>query len=87
MNYMKIINKYIFPISIIILLVAFLIWASTTKEGFSGGCYCPPGSTLKNGGCYSCEAGYLLSDDYYNTRCIKNDQPSKPPIFNKIICN
>ena len=37
MNLLKITNKYIFPVIIFILLLAFFIWAVTlnNKEGFS----------------------------------------------------
>ena len=53
MNYMKIMNKYIFPVCIIILLVAFIIWAATTtKEGYVSNVVkksnSPSGSILRN---------------------------------------
>ena len=75
MNLLKIINKYIFPVIIFILLLAFFIWAVTlnNKEGFSNNCECPTGSVLRNGGCYTCDNGYKLSDNYYNTYCISEN--------------
>jgi hypothetical protein len=66
--------KYGMPIIIVILLLAFIIYASV-NEGFTN-CKCPDGSELKNGGCYICENGYKLSSDYYNPYCVsenKND--------------
>jgi hypothetical protein len=94
MKLMKIINKYLFPIIIFILLLAFFIWAVTSeKEGFKNGCKCDDGSELKNGGCYSCEPGYKLSTDYYNVKCISenpNDHNTPKHIKgakkNSIIC-
>ena len=63
--------KYVFPIIIIVLLIAFIIYASTV-ENFRNHCVCPDGSELKNGGCYSCEKGYTLSKDYYNPYCVRD---------------
>jgi len=80
---MKIINKYVFPILIIILLIAFIIYASVKqKEGF---CVCPSGSVLRNGGCYSCEAGFKLNNDYYNAHC-SNGEEVRPPIIMPVKC-
>ena len=67
------VTKYILPTIIIVLLIAFIIYASITTEGFANNCYCPSGSQLKNGGCYSCESGYKLSTDYYNAYCISEN--------------
>jgi hypothetical protein len=80
---MKILNKYVFPIIIILLLISFIIYASVVKkEGF---CLCPSGSVLRNGGCYSCEAGFNLNSDYYNPYC-KNDSKIRPAITIPIKC-
>jgi hypothetical protein len=80
---MKILNKYIFPIIIILLLISFIIYASVVqKEGF---CLCPSGSVLRNGGCYTCEAGFNLNSDYYNPYC-KNDSKIRPAITIPIQC-
>jgi hypothetical protein len=80
---MKILNKYIFPIIIILLLISFIIYASVVqKEGF---CLCPSGSVLRNGGCYTCEAGFNLNSDYYNPYC-KNDSKIRPAITIPIKC-
>ena len=74
MNWLKITNKYIFPVIIFILLLSFFIWAVTLKkEGFANNCECANGSVLRNGGCYKCDDGYKLSDDYYNTYCISEN--------------
>jgi hypothetical protein len=70
---MKYVNEYILPIIVIVLLIAFLIYASVTSEGFSNNCKCPAGSQLKNGGCYTCESGYKLSTDYYNSYCVSEN--------------
>jgi hypothetical protein len=90
---MKSITKYILPIIIVILLIAFIIYASTTSEGFLNNCKCPDGSELKNGGCYTCESGYKLSTDYYNTYCISenpNDYNSgkyvKSATYKSVVC-
>lgn len=83
MKYMKILNKYVFPIIIILLLIAFIIYASLVKkEGF---CLCPSGSVLRNGGCYSCEAGFNLNPDYYNPYCI-NGPKIKPATIIPVKC-
>jgi len=80
---MKILNKYVFPIITILLLISFIIYASVVKkEGF---CLCPSGSVLRNGGCYSCEAGFNLNSDYYNPYC-KNDSKIRPAITIPIKC-
>lgn len=76
MNITKLVNKYILPVIIFILLLAFFIWAVTTSiEGFKNSCDCPSNSELRNGGCYSCDEGYKLSKDYYNSYCI-SDNPN-----------
>ena len=85
MNLLKLINKYLFPIIIIILLIAFIIWASTMKEGFKD-CVCPSGSSLRNGGCYMCESGYTLNNDYYIPLCLSGSN-TKPPIMKNVVCN
>ena len=80
MNYMKIINHYVFPIIIILLLLGFIIYASVKKEGFNNFCACPSGTQLRNGGCLYCPEGYRLSTDYYNAHCVSenpNDYSSK----------
>ena len=75
MNWLKLFNKYLIPTVIFILLLAFFIWAVVLeqKEGFKNSCVCPSGSQLRNGGCYSCENGYKLTDDYYNVYCISEN--------------
>lgn len=74
MNWIKMLNKYVIPTVIFILLLAFFIWAVTlNKEGFKNNCECPSGSNLRNGGCYSCENGYKLSDNYYNVFCASEN--------------
>lgn len=65
-------NVYVFPTIIIVLLIAFIIYASTT-ENFRNHCVCPDGSELRNGGCYSCENGYKISKDYYNPYCVSEN--------------
>jgi hypothetical protein len=82
MNYIKIVNKYVFPILIVLLAIAFIIYASVTKEGF---CNCASGSVLRNGGCYSCEAGFRLNNDYYNAHCT-NGSEVRPPIIMPVKC-
>ena len=47
MDILKLLIKWIFPVIIIILLIAFIIWASTS-EGFNS---CPEGSRVGNNGC------------------------------------
>jgi len=85
---MKFINKYIFPISIIILLLAFVIWASTKKESFVT-CRCPRGTTLRNNRCYSCTGTETLSNDRNNPMCIVTNRNgttfSKPPSIKKCL--
>jgi hypothetical protein len=83
MKYIKLINKYIFPIIIILLLIAFIIYASLVKE--EGFCMCPSGTALRNGGCYSCEAGFTLNSDYYNTHCT-NGKDIRPAIITNVKC-
>ena len=85
MNFMKVLNKYAMPAIIIILLLSFIIYAST-KEGFSNNCTCPGGSELRNGGCYSCETGYTLSTDYYNVYCVNSEKSVKPAIVKNVAC-
>ena len=82
MKYMKVVNKYVFPIIIILLAIGFIIYASVKKEGF---CVCPSGSVLRNGGCYSCEAGFKLNNDYYNSHC-SNGKEIKPAIIMPVKC-
>lgn len=85
MNLMKAIIKYAMPVIIIILLLAFIIYAAT-NEGFADGCVCPSGSELKNGGCYSCEPGYKLTTEYYNSFCVNSENSTKPATIKKISC-
>lgn len=74
MNWLKIVNKYVIPVVIYILLFAFFAWAvSLQKEGFKNNCECETGTHLKNGGCYLCENGYKLSDNYYNVFCVSEN--------------
>lgn len=75
MNWLKALNKYVIPTVIFILLLAFFIWAVVLqqKEEFKNNCDCENGSQLRNGGCYSCENGYKLSDDYYNVYCVSEN--------------
>ena len=74
MNLLKVVNKYLIPIVIFILLLSFFIWAVVLqKEGFKNNCECANGSSLRNGGCYKCDDGYKLSDDYYNVHCISEN--------------
>ena len=82
-------NVYILPIIIIILLFAFIIYASTVEK-FSNNCKCADGSELRNGGCYSCEKGYKLSKDYYNPYCVSDTPGSgnniKGAKYNSVTC-
>lgn len=80
---MKIVNVYIFPVLIILLAIGFIIFASVKKEGF---CACASGSVLRNGGCYSCEAGYSITGDYYNAFCVNGDK-IKPAIVMPVKCS
>lgn len=91
MNAMKVATKYVGPIVILILLFSFIIYAAV-KENFAD-CKCPEGSMLKNGGCYTCEKGYRLSTDYYNSQCISenpNDygtsKYTKVPLNKSVVC-
>jgi len=88
MNTYKAISKYVGPIIILLLLISFFM-SMYIKEGFTD-CTCPSGSELKNGGCYSCEKGYKLSTDYYNSFCI-SESPNcgnsiRPAIYKKMNC-
>jgi len=84
MKITKAISKYIGPVIILLLLAGFLIYASI-EEGFTD-CNCPSGSELRNGGCYSCEEGYKLSTDYYNSFCVNESGVIKGAIYKKINC-
>lgn len=85
---MKIINHYIFPIIVVLLLLSFIIYASVKPEGFTNGCACPSGTQLRNGGCLYCPDNYTLNNDYYNSRCISHADPYKTiaPSSKKIEC-
>ena len=72
MKYMKIINKYVFPILIILLTVSFIIYASVKKEGFqpatsSVGSYCPVGTTevAQGVGCVFCPPNFTFDANLY----------------------
>ena len=68
MKYMKILNKYVFPIIIILLLISFIIYASVEKkEGFqsSSPSSCPNGFTVVDGGCVYCPSNFTFDMDLY----------------------
>ena len=87
-NHQHLIVTYFVPILIFISILGLLIYAYVhNKEGFED-CSCPSNSTLRNGGCYSCEPGYKLNDDYYNAHCIALDPSAgtKPAIVKQVTC-
>jgi hypothetical protein len=72
MKLKKLINKYVFPILIIILAISFIIYASVKKEGFqvstpTSASYCPSGSTeVDQGlGCVFCPPRYTFDTSLY----------------------
>ena len=72
MKFKKNINKYVFPILIIIVAIAFIIYMSVKKEGFqtatpSAGSYCPVGTTEvgQGSGCVFCPPNFTFDIDLY----------------------
>jgi len=90
MKYIKILNKYIFPIIIILLLISFIIYASVEKkEGFqsSSPTSCPNGATVVDGGCVYCQSNFTFDIDLYackpNTNYNNDRSKLRAPFFCK----
>ena len=71
----KLLMKYAFPLLLLAFVILFFVYPRM-KEGFDG-FLCDTGTSLRNGGCYSCPSTYTLTHDYYNPKCVSNNGKNK----------